>query len=226
MKKIKIIFSILLFFISTFSFAKILLQTNKEHILSKNSEYIFRWWDLIEVKKQDELCSSNQFYGLRFLKITCKDFKIAKWIREQKGYQNIDYFAVIPAQALFYKLRDFEHEKLQYLTITWNDFSNREKALRSINRIFDSISEDCVGENRIVFVLIPTSNETIEGSKINFQDKKNTIFSQSIIEDKLINFKNKCIKRKIMRDQENKVPIAYWIEFKTSFSSDKILLKR
>lgn len=226
MKSIFKILIITAFFINIFSFRKVILQTYKEHLNSGNSEYIFRWWDLIEIKKQDELCSSNQFNGLRFLKITCKDFKIAKWIKEQKGQQDVDYFAVIPAQALFYKLRDFEHEKLKYLTITWNDFSNRKKALRSINKIFDSIGENCAGENRIAFVLIPTSDATIEGSKINFQDKKTTIFSQSIIEDKLINFKNKCIMRKILRDKENKSPIAYWIEFKTSFSSDKVLLKR
>ena len=57
---------------------------------------------------------------------------------------------MIPAQALFYKLKGFESSRLKYLTITWNDFSNREKALLSINQTFDLINDDCSGNKRIV----------------------------------------------------------------------------
>lgn len=220
------LFLIFSFFINIFSLKKIVFQTFKQFTNSGNTEYIFRWWDLIEIKKDDEICESNHFTDLRFLSITCKDSKIGKWAREQKGIKNIDYFAVIPAQALFYKLKDFQHEKIKYLTVTWNDFSNREKAIISINKIFDLIKEDCSGEKRIVFLIFPTSDKTMNGSKINFQDKKTSIFSQEIIEDKLINYQNKCIKRKILKEKKQKNPIAYWVEFQISLANDKILLER
>ena len=98
------LFLIFSFFINIFSLKKIVFQTYKQFTNSGNTEYIFRWWDLIEIKKDDEICESNQFTDLRFLSITCKDSKIGIWAREQKGIKNIDYFAVIPAQALFYEL--------------------------------------------------------------------------------------------------------------------------
>ena len=51
------------------------------------------------------------------------------------------------------------------------------------------------------------------GSKINFKSKNEVKFSQDIIEKKLINYQNKCIKRKILTEKNKKIPLAYWIEF-------------
>ena len=223
MKKFRILISIFIISLSIISFRKIWNQTNYENVISKNSEYLFRWWDLVEIKKNDKKCSSKLFKDTSFLKISCKDYEIAKWLIKQKGASNIDILSVVPAQALFYKLKGFESSRLKYLTITWNDFSNREKALLSINKTFDLINDDCSGNKRIVFILLPTSVTTMDGSMINFTDKKTSIFSQAIIEDKLINYQNKCIKRNIMKVQEQDKPLAHWIEFKIFMPNDKIL---
>ena len=223
MKKFRVLISIFIISLSIISFRKIWNQTNYENIISKNAEYLFRWWDLVEIKKNDKKCSSQLFENTSFLKISCKDYEIAKWLIKQKGESNIDILSVIPAQALFYKLKGFESSRLKYLTITWNDFSNREKALLSINQTFDLINDDCSGNKRIVFILFPTSAQTMDGSMINFKDKKTSIFSQAIIEDKLINYQNKCIKRNIMNVQKHEKPVAYWIEFKIFMTNDKIL---
>lgn len=202
------------FFINIFSVKKIVLQTYKEYINSGNSEYIFRWWDLIEIKKDEATCESDDFTDLRFLSITCKDSKIGKWVREQKGIKNIDYFAVIPAQALFYKLKGFQHEKIKYLTVTWNDFSNRKKSYMKLNSIFNSIKENCEGEKTVVFLLFPTSDLTMKGSKINFKSKKEKLFTQERIEEEIIENKNKCLNKKILFNSNQQKPIAYWVEFK------------
>ncbi len=222
MKKFRILISILLFSISIFSFKKVLMKSYNENLISKNYEYLFRWWDLVEIKKDDKTCSSHLFENINLLKISCKDYQIANWLQNQKGERNIDILSVVPAQALFYKLKDFQSARLKYLTITWNDFSNREKSVLAINKIFNSINKKCIGNKRVVFVLIPTSNQTINGSKTNFKDKNVSIFSQAFIEDKLINYKDKCIKRSILRDEDQNIPIAYWIEFKTFWDNDKI----
>ena len=223
MKIFRILISIFILSLSIISFRKILNQSNYENTISKNSEYLFRWWDLVEIKKNDKKCSSELFDNTSFLKISCKDYEIANWLIKQKGESNIDVLSVVPAQALFYKLNGFESSRLKYLTITWNDFSNREKALLSLNNIFDLIRDDCSGNKRIVFIVLPTSEQTMDGSMINFKDKKNSSFSQLIIEDKLINYQNKCIKRNTMKVQEQDKPVAHWIEFKIFMPNDKIL---
>ena len=223
MKKFRILISIFIISLSIISFRKILNQSNYENTISKNSEYIFRWWDIVQIKKNDKKCSSDLFENINFLKISCKDYEIASWLKSQKGDSNIDILSVFPAQALFYKLKGFESSRLKYLTITWNDFSNRDKAVETLNTVFNSINKECKGDKRVVFILIPTSDVTLEGSKINFQESNVAIFSQAFIEDKLINFQNNCIKREILKGKDQKKPIAYWIEFKTFLVNDNII---
>ena len=79
MKKFRILISIFIISLSIISFRKIWNQTNYENVISKNSEYLFRWWDLVEIKKNDKKCSSKLFKDTSFLKISCKDYEIAKW---------------------------------------------------------------------------------------------------------------------------------------------------
>ena len=40
-----------------------------------------------------------------------------------------------------------------------------------LNSIFNSIKENCEGEKTVVFLLFPTSDLTMKGSKINFKSK-------------------------------------------------------
>ena len=190
----------------------IISQTHRENIYSKNNEYIYRWWDIVEIRKNSEQCLSDDFNGTKFLKITCRDYEIGKWIKSHIGQNNIDILSVVPAQTLYYRLKGLKHNKTKYLTVTWNDFSNRKKAFERFNYLIESIQKDCSGDKRVVFILFPTSETTINTSKSLFTSETEQIFSQEIIEDELINIQNKCIKREYMK-LDNEKNIVYWIEF-------------
>ena len=83
-----------------------------------------------------------------------------------------------------------------------------------LNSIFNSIKENCEGEKTVVFLLFPTSDLTMKGSKINFKSKKEKLFTQERIEEEIIENKNKCLNKKILFNSNQQKPIAYWVEFK------------
>ena len=213
MHYLKFIILICVAFSQLSSTKKVINQTQKEINNSKNNTYIFRWWDIVEIKKESEFCSSKEFDNIRSLKITCKDKEIAKWLIKQKDENRIDFLSIIPAHTLFYNLKNFEHKKIEYLTVAWNDFSNRKKSIQKINYIFNLIPENCLGDKTVTFILFPTSRSTMDGSRINFKQKDESIFSQKFIENKIIYSNNKCISRKVLMDK-NSNPIVYWVQFK------------
>ena len=211
-KLVKTLFLLVLFSLNIFAFRKISLETFKNLNDSSSLDYIFRWWDIVEIKKDSRKCKSYDFNETKFLKISCREYEIAKWLKAQKGQENIDILSIVPAQTLFYRLKGFNHKKTKYLTVTWNDFSNRKKANEKFNYLLDSIKEDCSGNQRVVFILFPTSESTINGSKQNFKSAKEQIFIQEKIENTLLNFDNICIKRESMKLVNGK-NIVHWIEF-------------
>ena len=215
MKKIKLIFVLFLFILNFFSLKNVFQKSYRELRSSNASIYKYKWWDLVEIEKLTEQCKGEIFKNSSFLNVSCKDEKIGEWLIEQKGLENIQYLSIIPAQTLFYNLEDFDHNKLKYLTITWNDFSNRTKANKKLNLILDSIQKDCKGINRVVLILFPTSKATIKGSMQNFKAKNEIFFSQKIIESKIKNIENKCINKKILKDDNDK-HLVYWVEFRTN----------
>lgn len=213
MKFLKLIILIFLAFSQLSSTKKVINQTQKEINNSKNNTYIFRWWDIVEIKKESDFCNSKEFKNIRFLKVSCKDKEIAEWLIKQKVENQIDFLSIIPAQTLFYNLNNFEHKKIEYLTVAWNDFSNREKSIQKINYIFNLIPQNCLGNKTVTFIVFPTSRSTLEGSKINFKREDESNFSQEYIENKIIYSNNKCISRKVLMDK-NRNPIVYWVQFK------------
>ena len=82
-----------------------------------------------------------------------------------------------------------------------------------MENVFNLIQEDCKGTNRVVFIVFPTSESTIIGSKNNFQSEEELTFSQEIIEDKLINNKSKCISKKVYLEKDTEAKLVYWLEF-------------
>jgi len=213
MKKIRIILVAFFLILNLFALRRILLRSYKESKSINSFDYIYKWWDIVEIKKKDKLCSSDLFQNTFFLKVSCKDNEIAKWLIDQKDKKVINYLSIVPAHSLFYNLNQFNHKKIKYLTITWNDFSNRSKALEKLENVFNLIKEDCTGNNRVVFIVFPTSDSTITGSKNNFQSEEELTFSQEIIEDKLINNKSKCISKKVYLEKDTEGKRVYWLDF-------------
>jgi hypothetical protein len=132
--------------------------------------YWFRWWEIVSLSAADPLCSAKDvFKGVWPLRITCEDRKLAAWIISKMRGVPTRTPIVVPAQALFYRVESFNENRVKYLTITWNDFMNRQISVQSARQIamLNDMSM-CNDISRFAILLFRTPNSTMVGSARNF----------------------------------------------------------
>ena len=87
----------------------------------------YLWWDLVDIKTMDQKCKAGSaFKNLKFLKINCDDLNIGTQLNQQLKDFN-GKLSILPAQTLFYKIRENNGIHPKYATVMWNDFMNQKK---------------------------------------------------------------------------------------------------
>ena len=160
-----------------------------KEILFARGPYLFRWWDVVEDKIYDQYCSASPvFVNTSPLLTNCNNTKIGEWISTLTLSNAVKpkRVAIIPAQALFYKTKGLPTGRISYLSISWNDFVNRRKALDSM-RFFVSMdkNKECGLLSDVEFIVFRTSTATLVGSWSNFGKASGLpakMFEQSRIE--------------------------------------------
>ena len=162
-----------------------------EYRTTREGRY-YLWWDLVDIKTNNQSCkTNNNFKDLNFLRIDCRDLSIGEKLNQLLKDFN-GKISILPAQTLFYKIRENNGTHPKYATIIWNDFMNQEKSLDKIRRLIDT--DSC--KEDIAIVLFPTSTETMEGSNNNFGTNVMKNFTQYKIEEYIKNRDLKCMVRK------------------------------
>ena len=161
---------------------------------------LFAWWDIVSIPYKENLCTAPKtMNGIWPLLMSCHDVLTAKWIDEVIETSNIDKsfaVAVVPAQTLFYNINNLGKRRIRYLTVTWNDFMNKKKAVEQVERVA-SLSKGrlCKQLGKLIIIYFPTSRKTMVGSFTNFgNNERLEEFSQYNIEQTINSLdKNKCV---------------------------------
>lgn len=163
--------------------------------LRVKGQYLYRWWDVVEVLRSDAKCKATEIIkNLAFIDVECSALEIVKIIKQEVNTENKDTrIAIVPAQALYYKL--FKSKKrIDGLRIAWNDFHSPAVSQKSIEKLINGYY--CRSREKIIIIIFPTSEKTLKASWKNFGGR-NTFenFSQKRIESTLMNANLPCLSR-------------------------------